>query len=444
MSGKGNCYDSAIVETFFKTKKSELIWRTVFSARAETAQAIARYIQGFYNPVRRHSALNYISPAQSERTASRLANAPPFLRSKSNVALHQVCVLRGNYLRARRCQQTELQVSIWQGMEIAIALSMAPMQLSDSPREQAANQSLEAVRQADLRLAAIGFRLTTRNAALCAGVQPGTGLQFHVLGQYAPNVRPRAERYFGFAGPVGVAGVVGGSPAAVAGVRPDDTLIAINEEKLDPKMPMATEPPTVDLLSFVDKQVQLLAPETAIRVGLYRRGAPLVLTITPIKACRTRFELLLNNKFEALADGELVQIGSRFLDSYTDEEVAVIAAHELAHNILRHRVRLEAAKVSFGLLSEIGRNGRLFRQTEDEADELGVVLLANAGYDPASAARFWRGRGAKIDGGLFRSRTHRGAMSRAKATQLVAAEISAVTPRPIIPPLVAMRDQPFK
>jgi putative transposase len=69
MSGKGNCYDNAMVETFFKTLKSELIWRTVFQTRAEAKHAIGRYIDGFYNPVRRHSALGFSSPAQFERLA---------------------------------------------------------------------------------------------------------------------------------------------------------------------------------------------------------------------------------------------------------------------------------------------------------------------------------------------------------------------------------------
>ena len=71
MSGKGNCYDNAMVETFFKTIKSELIWRTVFYTRDEAAKAIARYIDGFYNPVRCLSALDYISPAQFKRTVAR-------------------------------------------------------------------------------------------------------------------------------------------------------------------------------------------------------------------------------------------------------------------------------------------------------------------------------------------------------------------------------------
>ncbi len=70
ISGKGNCYDNAMVETFFKTLKAELIWRTVFQSRAEATAAIGRYIDAFYNPVRRHSALDFKSPLQVERLAA--------------------------------------------------------------------------------------------------------------------------------------------------------------------------------------------------------------------------------------------------------------------------------------------------------------------------------------------------------------------------------------
>jgi putative transposase len=70
MSGKGNCYDNAMVETFFKTLKSELVWRTIFATRLEATQAIGRYIGGFYNPVRRHSALDFTSPNQFEKIAA--------------------------------------------------------------------------------------------------------------------------------------------------------------------------------------------------------------------------------------------------------------------------------------------------------------------------------------------------------------------------------------
>lgn len=69
MSGRGNCFDNAMVETFFKTLKSELVWRTVFETRADATAAIGRTIDGFYNPTRRHSALDFTSPAQFEKMA---------------------------------------------------------------------------------------------------------------------------------------------------------------------------------------------------------------------------------------------------------------------------------------------------------------------------------------------------------------------------------------
>ena len=67
MSGKGNCYDNAAVETFFKTIKAELIWRRTWEARRQAETAIFQYINGFYNPRRRHSTLGGKSPLAFER-----------------------------------------------------------------------------------------------------------------------------------------------------------------------------------------------------------------------------------------------------------------------------------------------------------------------------------------------------------------------------------------
>ena len=58
-----------MVETLFKTLKLVLVWRTTLFTRADAEQDIARYIDGFYNPVRRHSALDYLSSAQFEKQA---------------------------------------------------------------------------------------------------------------------------------------------------------------------------------------------------------------------------------------------------------------------------------------------------------------------------------------------------------------------------------------
>jgi putative transposase len=70
MSGKGNCYDNAAVETFFKTLKAELIWRSAWQTRRKAELALFEYINGFYNPRRRHSTLGGKSPLAFERLAA--------------------------------------------------------------------------------------------------------------------------------------------------------------------------------------------------------------------------------------------------------------------------------------------------------------------------------------------------------------------------------------
>lgn len=70
MSGKGNCYDNAAVETFFKTIKAELIWRHHWHTRRAAELAIFNYINGFYNARRKHSALGWKSPLAFEAKAA--------------------------------------------------------------------------------------------------------------------------------------------------------------------------------------------------------------------------------------------------------------------------------------------------------------------------------------------------------------------------------------
>ncbi|WP_373687857.1 IS3 family transposase [Gluconobacter sp. P5B12] len=70
MSRKGNCWDNAVTESFFKTLKAELMWRQAWSTRQEVEQAITLYINNFYNAQRRHSALQWKSPLDHERNVA--------------------------------------------------------------------------------------------------------------------------------------------------------------------------------------------------------------------------------------------------------------------------------------------------------------------------------------------------------------------------------------
>lgn len=66
MSRRGNCYDNAVVESFFKTLKKECVRKHIFKTREEAKRKIFEYIEMFYNPKRRHSYLDYLSPNNFE------------------------------------------------------------------------------------------------------------------------------------------------------------------------------------------------------------------------------------------------------------------------------------------------------------------------------------------------------------------------------------------
>jgi len=71
MSGRGNCWDNAVVESFFSTLKKDLIYRRSWATRDDAGAAIHEYIEVFYNRIRRHSTLGGKSPATFEAIYER-------------------------------------------------------------------------------------------------------------------------------------------------------------------------------------------------------------------------------------------------------------------------------------------------------------------------------------------------------------------------------------
>ncbi|MBV8710231.1 MAG: transposase [Solirubrobacterales bacterium] len=70
----GDCYDNAVCETFHASIKKERIYRQSWPTRGEARAAVFEYIEGWYNPRRRHSTLDHLSPVEFERQhAERLA-----------------------------------------------------------------------------------------------------------------------------------------------------------------------------------------------------------------------------------------------------------------------------------------------------------------------------------------------------------------------------------
>lgn len=332
----------------------------------------------------------------------------------------------------------------YRGGMTLLALAAAALVALSTPAagDDSAAATFAALREVDGRMAAIAYRLTTANAPLCRTLSPTPGWALHSLGQYDPALRDQARRSFGFDAPIAVEAVVPGSAAAAAGVHPGDSIVAVDGRRMTGVAPGNTADS-----AGRDAAVAAIAAVPADRpleVQLIRGARTRTVRIAASPGCRSAFEVLLGPKMDASSDGHIVQIGVRFFERYADDEVAVVVAHELAHTILRHADRLDAAKVNRGLLAEVGRNGKLFRITEEQADLLGMYLLRNAGYDPQIAVRFWRDHGGDVDGGLFRSRTHPSSAARAKAVAAEIARIPPTAPGFYVPPIVAEADTPLQ
>ena len=69
MSRRGNCWDNAMMESFFASLKKERIHQEQYTTRAQARSSVFDYIERFYNRIRRHSALGYLSPEQFEQAA---------------------------------------------------------------------------------------------------------------------------------------------------------------------------------------------------------------------------------------------------------------------------------------------------------------------------------------------------------------------------------------
>jgi putative transposase len=71
MSRRGNCYDNAPMESFFKSYKTEEVQDQIYETHEQATRAVSDYIEGFYNPNRLHSSIDYQSPIDFEQARSK-------------------------------------------------------------------------------------------------------------------------------------------------------------------------------------------------------------------------------------------------------------------------------------------------------------------------------------------------------------------------------------
>lgn len=268
----------------------------------------------------------------------------------------------------------------------------------------------------DMRLADIGYRLSKANAHFCPNVTPILGWVLHDIAQYPDAQLARAA--FDFDSPISILHVVKDGSASRAGVQAGDGYIGIfyqDGERIIRTSPIADSGKRNDFermartTAHIGHALDELARDELSSVPaimVMRDGDILSLPFEIEQGCASDYILDARDKIDAGANGCHVRITlglSNFAPD--DDEFAAAVAHELAHNILRHRVRLAAAKNGEGALAALGSNSRI-RAIEQEADRLSVWLMGNAGYDVGDAAIFHQRLGNRKGRAIFGSITH--------------------------------------
>ena len=247
----------------------------------------------------------------------------------------------------------------------------------------------------EARLLSIGWRLARANAAMCQRSPAAIGLILAHVRQFKDPDRARAA--LGIDGDVFVEAVATGSPAQAAGLRAGLEVLAIGGQPVSAVAdPQAKGEATADALhDRIDSQ---LAASGKVTLRVAARGeAQRNVTMLGQPACRARFAMLKSGT-SAGTRGFIIEIAVQLLaETPSDDEAATMLAHELAHNIFGHWQHTLAT----------GKNNYVaIRRSEREADRMAPWLMANAGFDPAAAPRFFAGWGPHHGGGMTRSPTH--------------------------------------
>ncbi len=293
------------------------------------------------------------------------------------------------------------------------------------------------LREADLRVATVAYRLGSGGARFCPDRFPLTGLLLHHLPEYDEDGRRAQIALHALDRGPGVLATVADSPAARSGLLAGDVLIAVNGERFADPRAMAAERDDKKRRRMIEAseaqlEVQLRRGPATLRV--LRKGLEHEVTLTAATGCPVRARLAHSTQFNAFANGAYVIPTTRLLDFVqNDDELAIILGHELSHNILGHKRRLEDQGVSGGLLRSLGKGASRIKATEEEADRLGLKLAWAAGYDITAAVAFWRRFYAAQGIQLQLFRTHPGLKARQRFVEEAVAELKREPAPPAAP-----------
>ena len=287
--------------------------------------------------------------------------------------------------------------------------------------------SLLALQRDDQRVADTAWRIAARNADSCPKIWAALGVSLQHVSQYAPAYRTAAQAAFGLDDNYpSILAVAKSSPASASGLQPNDTLRAVNGVDLVGKSLGQTSAASYDAVSAAMAALEALPEQQAAVLSVERGGQMFDVSVTPQNVCRSRVELAPGNAINANANGLVAQISGRLVNwAQSDDELALVIAHEIAHNLIDHPKRLSEKSALSGLATSLGLSGKAQRQMELDADRMGIIMAAHAGYNYKIAPDFWARLNSNAPLAAFLATTHPTTRARRENAQRVVDQISS-------------------
>ena len=315
------------------------------------------------------------------------------------------------------------------------APSLKPMTVSARQTSSEAQKQREIYTEdyvADLkRVRKVHWKLATKAVALCPRKAAALGAE--ILTKPKGELGPAMEKLYGVGDEPTVLFVLEGGPAESAGLKPRDRVISIDG------IPAGQAKAIADRLRTASDGAPVSLPVVA------RRGSDtLVLAVTPLPACDYPVAVDEQQSVNAYTDGERILVARGMVSfARTDEELALVIAHEMAHNTMHH-IYAKRRNESGGMLADIALKflarglyqGSMLTQAashayspefEAEADYVGLYMLASTGYAIDDAPKFWRRMAATNPASIADSHTssHPSTAYRMAALEEAVKEIQA-------------------